>query len=54
MSETNVQTLLTDLKRAASHFRLYGATHHMTEVAIGDLAAAADKLAGTGADLRPG
>jgi len=47
MSETNVQTLLTDLKRAASHFRLYGATHHMTEVAISDLAATADRLAGT-------
>jgi HD-GYP domain-containing protein (c-di-GMP phosphodiesterase class II) len=47
VTETNVQTLLTALKRASSHFRLYGTTHHMTEAAILAVATAADRLVGT-------
>jgi HD-GYP domain-containing protein (c-di-GMP phosphodiesterase class II) len=47
MTETNVQTLLTALKRASSHLRLYGATHHISDSAIRDVASEANRLVGT-------
>ncbi len=46
MNETSVQTLLTALRRASSHQRLYGAEHHLTESADLAVAQAADEVVG--------
>ncbi len=46
MNETAVRTLLTDLRRACSHRRLYGAAHHLTDTADAAVAQAADQLVG--------
>ncbi len=47
MNEAGVRTLLTALRRATSHRRLYGAEHHLTEAADTAVAQAADQLVGT-------
>ncbi len=46
MKETSVRVLLTALRRASSHRRLYGATHHLTESANIAVAQAADQVVG--------
>ncbi len=47
MNEAGVRTLLTALRRSASHRRLYGPDHHLTESADAAVAQAADQLVGT-------
>lgn len=47
MTEAGVQTLLTALRRAAAHRRLYGDDHDLTASADAAVAHAADQLVGT-------
>lgn len=47
MNEPAVRNLLNALRRGASHRRLYGAEHHLTESADVAVAHAADELVGT-------